>query len=253
MAQDVRAKDMHMGFCVECHRLRQASIDCVTCHKGGRDVSESGIGRRFFLRVLGATGVAAGCSPAHAPEKLIPLLVPPENMVPGKPLQYRTVCRECSAGCGVTARSREGRVVKLEGNPEDPISGGALCARGQAAVQELYAPDRFRRPMMRGTDGQLVAVSWDAAIAKLAEAIDQQSTAGYQALVPLQIGDDTPALFCCHPANGDAVCYMRLTKALGPAQSPLARSQAAKWSGRSGNALMLATRTFIRWSGFPVS
>src|SRR5882757_4348194 len=52
-------------------------------------------------------------------------------------------------------------------------------------------------------------------IAKLAEAIEQQSTGGYQALVPLQVGDDTPALFCCHPANGDAVCYMRLTKALG--------------------------------------
>jgi thioesterase domain-containing protein/acyl carrier protein len=52
-------------------------------------------------------------------------------------------------------------------------------------------------------------------IAKLAEAIGQQTTTGYQALVPLQIGDDIPALFCCHPANGDAVCYMRLTKALG--------------------------------------
>jgi cytochrome c7-like protein len=33
MAQDVRVKDMHMGFCVECHRLRQANIDCITCHK----------------------------------------------------------------------------------------------------------------------------------------------------------------------------------------------------------------------------
>ncbi len=126
-----------------------------------------GIGRRFFLRVLGATGVAAGCSPAHAPEKLIPLLVPAENMVPGKPLFYRTVCRECDAGCGVTARSREGRVVKLEGNPEDPISRGALCARGQAGVQSLYAADRFRGPMMRGGDGQLAPIGWDAALAKL--------------------------------------------------------------------------------------
>ena len=151
-------------------------------------MSGSGIGRRFFLRVLGATGVAAGCSPAHAPEKLIPLLVPPENMVPGKPLQYRTVCRECSAGCGVTARSREGRVVKLEGNPEEPISGGALCARGQASVQELYAPDRFRRPMMRGTDGQLVAVSWDAAIAKLAEALKDVPLGGVRMLTRSEPG-----------------------------------------------------------------
>lgn len=33
MAQDVRVKDMHMGFCVECHNLRQANVDCITCHK----------------------------------------------------------------------------------------------------------------------------------------------------------------------------------------------------------------------------
>ena len=48
-------------------------------------MSESGINRRFFLKLLGATGAAAGCSPAHAPEKLIPLLNPPENLIPGKP------------------------------------------------------------------------------------------------------------------------------------------------------------------------
>ena len=109
----------------------------------------SGIGRRFFLKIASATGVAAACSPSHAPEKLVPLLNPPENMVPGKPLFYRTVCRGCGAGCGVTARSREGRVVKLEGNPEDPIGAGALCARGQAELQALYSPDRLRGPLAR--------------------------------------------------------------------------------------------------------
>ena len=56
-------------------------------------------------------------------------------------------------------------------------------------------------------------------IARLASAIEQQSTSGYQPLVPLQIGDERPALFCCHPANGDAVCYMRLTKAIGSDQT----------------------------------
>ena len=56
-------------------------------------------------------------------------------------------------------------------------------------------------------------------IARLAEAIEQHLGAGYQAVVPLQIADDFPALFCCHPANGDAVCYMRLTKAMGSDQT----------------------------------
>jgi Fe-S-cluster-containing dehydrogenase component/anaerobic selenocysteine-containing dehydrogenase len=130
----------------------------------------SEIGRRFFLKIVSATGAAAACSPSHAPEKLVPLLNPPENMVPGKPLFYRTVCRACMAGCGVTARAREGRVVKLEGNPEDPISGGALCARGQAELQTLYAPGRLRGPLVR-KGSALVAASWTDALAQLGEAL----------------------------------------------------------------------------------
>jgi len=129
------------------------------------------MGRRAFLRLAGAAGMAAGCSPRAAPEKLVPYLVPPVDIVPGNPLWYRTTCRECPAGCGVTARTLEGRVVKLEGNPEDPIGRGALCARGQAAVQALYHPDRFRGPRRRGAGGALDPVSWDDAEVQLAGAI----------------------------------------------------------------------------------
>ncbi len=132
---------------------------------------EPGFGRRTFLKLVGTTGVAAGCSPKAATQHLVPYLVPPDDIVPGTPLFYRTVCRECRAACGVTARTREGRAVKLEGNPEDPVSRGAICARGQAAIQALYAPDRFRGPMRRGSAGKLVAVSWDEAEGQLAGAL----------------------------------------------------------------------------------
>src|SRR5215468_1334878 len=132
------------------------------------DASDSNLTRRTFLKVLAATG-AAGCS-RRQQRKLIPYLVPPEDIIPGEPLFYRTVCRECSSACGVTARTREGRAVKLEGNPEDPISGGALCARGQAALQGLYAPDRFHGPLRRGGDGQLAPLSWEDATTAVAAA-----------------------------------------------------------------------------------
>ncbi len=135
------------------------------------DLVDKGLGRRTFLKIAGAAGVAAGCSPKAATQKLIPYLVPPEEIVPGTPLYYRTVCRECPAGCGVTARTREGRVVKLEGNPEDPIGRGALCARGQAAVQALYAPDRLKGPMRRGEGGRLAPIPWDEAEDQLAQAL----------------------------------------------------------------------------------
>ena len=61
--------------------------------------------------------------------------------------------------------------MKLEGNPEDPISRGALCARGQAELQHLYAPDRLPGPRRRGPDGQLAPIGWDEAEDTLAAAL----------------------------------------------------------------------------------
>jgi molybdopterin-containing oxidoreductase family iron-sulfur binding subunit len=125
--------------------------------------------RRSFLKLAATAGAAAaipGCQPAA--RKLIPYVVPDENVIPGVATFYATTCNECGAGCGIIAKVREGRVIKLEGNPADPIGQGAICARGQAALQGLYNPDRLRSPMLRGADGKLTAISWDAALAQLA-------------------------------------------------------------------------------------
>ena len=129
-----------------------------------------GIKRRDFLRVVGASGAGAtmfGCSTDNV-EKLIPYVVPPEEITPGVATWYASVCGECSAGCGTWVRTREGRAVKIEGNPAHPISGGALCARGHSALQGLYNPDRLAGPMLRNGDG-FEAVSWEDAEAQLAE------------------------------------------------------------------------------------
>ncbi|GEJ58941.1 4Fe-4S dicluster domain-containing protein [Anaeromyxobacter diazotrophicus] len=136
------------------------------------------LSRRTFLRFAAASVAGAACSPRALPQKLIPFLVPPDEIVPGRPLFYRTVCRACPAGCGVTARTREGRAVKLEGNPEDPIGRGALCARGQAELQHLYAPDRLAGPRRRGADGQLAPVGWDEAEDALAAALSAAAAKG---------------------------------------------------------------------------
>jgi molybdopterin-containing oxidoreductase family iron-sulfur binding subunit len=131
-----------------------------------------GMNRRRFLTVLGVSGGGAaalsGCSTDNV-EKLIPYLVPPENQIPGIATWYATTCRECPAGCGVHARVREGRAVKVEGNPEHPINRGRLCARGQASLQGLYNPDRVRGPMARTAGGGFEPISWDDAIARFAE------------------------------------------------------------------------------------
>lgn len=121
--------------------------------------------RRDFFKILTATsaGAVAGCG--SKPKELVPLLVPEHEIVPGEEQWHPAVCTECSAGCGTLVRvmeavrtvERDGgkvreriaAVKKIEGNPLDPVSGGRLCARGQAVVQALYHPDRLQGPMKR--------------------------------------------------------------------------------------------------------
>ncbi len=129
-----------------------------------------GIQRRDFLKVLGvggATAGLAGCSTGSA-EKLLPYVVPPEDITPGVATWYTTVCGECSSGCGMWVRTREGRAVKVEGNPNHPVSQGALCTRGHSTIQGLYTADRFASPMVR-RNGVLEAISWDEAETLLSE------------------------------------------------------------------------------------
>ena len=123
------------------------------------------IKRRDFLKTVGISGSAAlldACTPENS-EKLVPYLVPPEDIVPGIPAYYTTSCRECPAGCGMLAKTREGRVIKVEGNPRHPVGKGKLCIRGQASVQSLYNPDRFKGPLRRNEQGQLEPIEWDQA------------------------------------------------------------------------------------------
>ena len=133
---------------------------------------ESTLDRRRFLTVLGVTAgggamALSGCSTDRV-QKLVPYLVQSEDQVPGIATWYASTCSECSAGCGVHVRTREGRAVKLEGNPEHPVNRGKLCSRGQAALQGLYNPGRIKAPMARSADGGFVEITWDDAIARLA-------------------------------------------------------------------------------------
>jgi len=123
--------------------------------------------RRTFLKLagLGSVSFAAGCSP-ESPKYLYSLVQAPDDMVTGKATWYASTCRECPAGCGIIARNREGRVVKVEGNPLHPLNRGKLCMRGQAALQAVYNPDRLKTPLLKEKDG-FVPIGFDRAQALL--------------------------------------------------------------------------------------
>ena len=139
----------------------------------------AGVKRRDFLKVLGASSAAVatvGCS-SEKVGNLVPYLVHPDDTIAGVSNYYATTCRECAASCGLIAETRDGRVIKLEGNPEHPVNRGALCARGQSALQGLYNPDRFRGPMVK-EGGAWKAIDWDRALTLVSQRLGQARTGG---------------------------------------------------------------------------
>ena len=150
--------------------------------------------RRDFLKTGGIAGTAGlildGCG---KPQQLIPLLVAEDTFVPGQESWVRTLCQQCSAGCGINVRVMQGESIrmingqqkrvkavqakKIEGNPEHPISMGGTCARGQAGVQALYHPDRIQTPLKlsgpRGS-GQYQPIAWKEAQQLLVTELQQQ-------------------------------------------------------------------------------
>src|SRR5512137_540075 len=129
------------------------------------------ISRRNFLKVAGAVGTGAtatailtGCGPASRYVKRQPYADMPEYTLTGKSTFFATTCGECSAGCGLIARTTEGRVHKVEGNPAHPVSRGATCSRGQCTIQGVYNPDRNTGPVRQSKrgSGQYETLDWDA-------------------------------------------------------------------------------------------
>ena len=145
------------------------------------------IDRRDFLKLVGAGGVGTGAgfmlreAIKHPVENLVPYPIPPEDFSPGIATWYNTVCSMCSAGCGITVRTREGRAKKIEGNPSHPVSQGRLCARGQAGLQVLYNPDRVTTPLRQTGEresGDWLPLTWTEGLAQLSGRLGELSSSG---------------------------------------------------------------------------
>lgn len=129
------------------------------------------VSRRDFLKLgWGAAGaLAAGqfVPPrvARAAHRLGTLDANGDGYIP-------TMCEMCVWRCGVLAKVKDGRVVKLEGNPEHPHSKGKLCARGQSGIMNTYDPDRVLSPLVRvgkRGEGKFRKASWEEALDITAE------------------------------------------------------------------------------------
>jgi molybdopterin-containing oxidoreductase family iron-sulfur binding subunit len=135
---------------------------------------QAGPSRRDFLKLAGfafAGTALAGCQRAPV-QYAVPYLISPEGIIPGRSYDYASTCRGCSAGCGLLVRNRDGRPIKLEGNPQHPLSRGGLCAAGQASLLGLYDQERLQHPLIRGKKAEWPEV--DQAIAKQLDDVRKQ-------------------------------------------------------------------------------
>jgi molybdopterin-containing oxidoreductase family iron-sulfur binding subunit len=135
--------------------------------------------RRNFLKLMAASLALAGvygCT-AKPREEIIPYVMPPEQMVPGKPLYFATATNWMGYARGTIVQSHEGRPTKIEGNPDHPASLGATDAITQADVLNLYDPDRSQLVTSTGQ-----ASNWNSFIQAIELQLQSPQSAGGKGL-----------------------------------------------------------------------
>jgi MoCo/4Fe-4S cofactor protein with predicted Tat translocation signal len=107
--------------------------------------------RRDFLKLMGFGVAAATLAACETPvRKAIPYLNKPEEIDPTVSNFYASTYFTGSDYNAVLVKNRDGRPIKLEGNPESPVTRGGLSARAQAAVLNLYDGARLQHFMVKG-------------------------------------------------------------------------------------------------------
>ena len=130
--------------------------------------SDNELNRREFLSVMAASMAMAGLAGCAAtpPEKIVPYVRAPEDLLPGKPMFFATSMPTSGYGMGLIVESHEGRPIKIEGNPDHPASLGSTDPFAQASLLGLYDPDRAQIVTQSGRIS-----TWDAFITALEDSL----------------------------------------------------------------------------------
>ncbi|MBI5682618.1 MAG: molybdopterin-dependent oxidoreductase [Deltaproteobacteria bacterium] len=131
--------------------------------------------RRRFLKLIGAIGVANTTGTLVTRGKFGGSESFAESRKFAATKIVKNVCHQCPGRCGIDVYVSEGRVYRILGSPEHPISNGKLCAKGYFGMQILYDPDRFKAPMKRTNpkkgrdeDPDFVEITWEEALDTIA-------------------------------------------------------------------------------------
>ncbi|MCF7806996.1 MAG: TAT-variant-translocated molybdopterin oxidoreductase [Candidatus Marinimicrobia bacterium] len=148
------------------------------------------VSRRKFLSLMGASMALAGLTSCRRPvEKIIPYVVKPEEIIPGKPQYYATNMPFGTQSFGLLVESHEGRPTKIEGNKNHPGTGGASNVFMQAEMLNLYDPDRSKLILKNGR-----ASSWRAFTAVMKNELEKHQENGGEGLAVLTESFTSPTL-----------------------------------------------------------
>ena len=133
------------------------------------------LSRRKFLKIGGtasallATGVYPGPALATLPSSKVKWTQ-----------ETATICPYCAVGCGMIVGTADGKVVNIEGDPDHPINGGALCSKGSSMRQVADNPDRLTKPLYRapGSD-HWEEKEWDWTLDQIAQRIKSTRDANW--------------------------------------------------------------------------
>ncbi|MCD8315970.1 MAG: molybdopterin-dependent oxidoreductase, partial [Eggerthellaceae bacterium] len=151
--------------------------------------------RRTFFKLAAATAAASAVGLGVEQN----LQLTEKAYADDETIDQKTFCRACPRACGVIATIRNGRVVRLRGNPDDILSQGGMCAKGISGIQALYHPNRTKYPMKRigerGVDNTWERISWDEAIDMIAGAMaDMRDRYGRNGLLETTGGGGNPRI-----------------------------------------------------------
>jgi thiosulfate reductase/polysulfide reductase chain A len=126
--------------------------------------------RRAFLgATMGGTALSIAGFPSQA---LARINAPHDKEKLKETTSVFGFCDMCYWRCGLKIRSRDGRAVKIEGNPEHPNNWGVVCAKGNSGLMVSYAPNRLKFPMKRvgeRGEGKWERITWDEALDTVAK------------------------------------------------------------------------------------
>ncbi len=162
----------------------EQSANEFSAHAAGSPADDvrdlDGMSRRRFLALAGAsTALAAtACDRLDNRGDIVPYVRQPVGTATGEPRLYASTLLSYPGAPPVLVQTREGRPIKVEGNPDHPASAGALGAFGQSATLLLYDPDRLREPAH-----ETQPATWDVAITEIRSALADARSRGAAALL----------------------------------------------------------------------